>query len=98
LAIVISGLVGTTIVAAGGIIVALINARSGRATTREPVPGLNPIDPAEIRRRLDDSDEARELIDRRQERQERAQERFAVRLERIENHLDQTDPGWRRGT
>ena len=99
LVVIVGGIVTAFIGGVVAVTVALINARSNRSTAPSP-PSPNPaavLDVAEIRRRLDDGDEGRELLDRRQERHERAMDRLGDRLERVEGRLDQTDPGWRSG-
>jgi hypothetical protein len=98
LVVIIGGIVTAFIGGVVAVTVALINARSNRTTAPSP-PAPTPVttvDSAEVRRRLDDGDEARELLDRRQERHERAMDRLGDRLERVEGHLDRNDPGWRR--
>jgi len=99
LAVVVGGIVTAFIGGIVAVTVAMINSRTNRTSPSPPAPNppVTVIDPAEVRRRLDDGDEARELLDRRQERHERAMDRLGDRLERVEGRLDQTDPGWRSG-
>lgn len=94
LVILIGGIVVAAVTAGGTVLVAVVNARANRTAPSPPAPL---IDAGEVRRRLDDGDEAREIIDRRLERHERTQDRFGDRLERIEDHLDRANPGWRHG-
>jgi hypothetical protein len=99
LVVIVGGIVTAFIGGVVAVTVALINSRANRTTAPSP-PSPNPavgVDAAEVRRRLDDGDEARELLDRRQERHERAMDRLGDRLERVEDHLDRSEPGWRRG-
>ena len=99
LTVILGGIAASFIGGLALIGVAWINSRANRTTAPSP-PSPNPaavLDTAEVRRRLDDGDEGRELLDRRQERHERAMDRLGDRLERVEGRLDQTDPGWRSG-
>ena len=93
--VVISSLVTAIIGGVVAISVAMINSRASRTAPAPPPPSSGQIDPTEVRRRLDDGDEARELIDRRQERHERAMDRLGDRIERAEDVLDRNFPGWR---
>ena len=99
LAVIVGGIVTAFIGGVVAVTVAMINSRSNRTAPSPPSPNpaVATVDAAEVRRRLDDGDDAREMTDRRQERHERAMDRFGDRLERIENHLDHADPEWRRG-
>lgn len=100
LTVVVGGIIASFIGGLALVVVAWINAKANRNTAPSPPAPTNPatpIDGAEVRRRLDDGDEQRELLDRRQERHERAMDRLGDRLERVEGRLDQTDPGWRSG-
>jgi hypothetical protein len=96
LIVIVGGIVTAFIGGVVAVTVALINSRANRTAPSPPAPGPT-FDPVEVRRRLDDGDEQRELLDRRQERHERAMDRLGDRLERVEDHLDRSEPGWRRG-
>lgn len=98
LTVIIGGIITAFIGGVVAVTVAVINSRSNHTAGSPPAPTQGVLDPVEVRRRLDDSDEARELIDRRQERHERAMDRFGDRIERIENFLDRNFPGWRSGS
>jgi hypothetical protein len=97
--IVIIGGIATALI--GGIVavtVATIQSRANRNVSPTSTPSDRAVmDSDEVRRRLDDGDETNEMQDRRHDRHERAMDRFAERLERLEDHHDQTNPGWRRG-
>jgi hypothetical protein len=96
LAVIIGGIATAFIGGIVAVTVAMINARSNRTAPSMPSPTADlGMSPSEVRRRLDDGDEARELLDRRQERHERAMDRLGDRLERVEGHLDRSEPGWR---
>jgi len=99
LVVIVGGIVTAFIGGVVAVTVALINSRANRTTSPSP-PSPNPataVDAAEVRRRLDDGDEGRELLDRRQERHERGMDRLGDRAERIEAFLDRNFPGWRSG-
>lgn len=87
LIIMIGGVVTAAIVALGGVLVAMVNRGSGRTTASPPAPAPTSDHAlyertAVLARRADDADDRFEMQDRR--------------LDALERHHDNCDPGWRR--